>query len=50
MLAEPVTETAGPIRAAAVPGSTVPHRVEDLDAAVLVPQYQRILRVDMVWG
>ncbi|MBX7557188.1 hypothetical protein K1Y78_57340 [Streptomyces sp. tea 10] len=45
VLAEPATEQAGRVRVAAVTGSTVPHRVEGVDAAVLAPEYQRILSV-----
>ncbi|MET9135207.1 hypothetical protein [Streptomyces antibioticus] len=43
VLAEPEAATAGPVRAAAVPGATVPHRAEGVSAEVLAPEYQRIL-------
>ncbi|MBT2529803.1 hypothetical protein J7E91_31610 [Streptomyces sp. ISL-99] len=45
VLAEPVAETTGQVRAAAVPRSTVPHRVEGVGAEVLAPEYQRIMSV-----
>ncbi|MGW0210461.1 hypothetical protein ACWDZ8_33340 [Streptomyces sp. NPDC003233] len=45
VLAEPDAETTGQVEAAAVSGSTVPHRVEGAGAKVLAPEYQRILAV-----
>ncbi|MBH1939014.1 hypothetical protein I5Q34_32955 [Streptomyces sp. AV19] len=43
VLAEPDVGAPGRAQAAAVTGSTVPHRVEGVSAEVLAPEYQRIL-------
>ncbi|MFE7314066.1 hypothetical protein ACFU7T_13320 [Streptomyces sp. NPDC057555] len=42
VLAEPDAETTGQVEAAAVTGSTVPHRVESAGTEALAPEYQRI--------